>query len=60
MVEGEALEIELAGNGDGRGLGVIEGMRGLTEAWWSTGHNDVELRGREREITFLSFVSFFF
>lgn len=42
------LEIELAGNGDRRGLGVIEGVRGLTEAWWSTGHNDVEERERER------------
>ena len=58
MVEGEALEIGLASNGDGRGLGGIEGVRGLMEAWWSIGHNDV--REREREITFLSFVSFFF
>ena len=58
MVEGEALEIGLTSNGDGRGLGVIEGVRGLMEAWWSIGHNDV--REREREITFLSFVSFFF
>ena len=48
MVEGEALEIGLAGNGDGRGLGVIEGVRGLMEAWWSIGHNDVRERERER------------
>lgn len=40
MVEGEALEIGLTSNGDGRGLGVIEGVRGLMEAWWSIGHND--------------------
>ena len=49
MVEGEALEIGLAGNGDGRGLGVIEGVRGLMEAWWSIGHNDVREGERERE-----------
>ena len=49
MVEGEALEIGLAGNGDGRGLGVIEGVRGLMEAWWSIGHNDERERERERE-----------
>ena len=48
MVEGEALEIGLAGNGDGRGLGGIEGVRGLMEAWWSIGHNDVRERERER------------
>ena len=48
MVEGEALEIGLAGNEDGRGLGVIEGVRGLMEAWWSIGHNDVRERERER------------
>ena len=49
MVEGEALEIGLVGNGDGRGLGVIEGVRGLMEAWWSIGHNDVREGERERE-----------
>ena len=52
MVEGEALEIGLAGNGDGRGLGVIEGVRGLMEAWWSIGHNDVRERERERDYVF--------